>query len=56
LALRETFAALELAASAVLHIGRREDLGLLTVPIEPKDAAAVLRADTAFGVKRRSLV
>jgi hypothetical protein len=56
LAKQETFAALKLAASAVLHIGRREDLGLLTVLIEPRGAAEVLRADTAFGVKRRSLV
>jgi hypothetical protein len=55
LATQKTFAALQLAAFAVFHVGRREDLQLLTLPIEPKNAADVLRTDTAFGVKRRSL-
>jgi hypothetical protein len=52
---RRTFSALQLAAMAVVDIGRRHDLQILAVPIEPKDAADVLRADTAFAVKRRSL-
>jgi hypothetical protein len=55
LAAQRTFAALQLAAMAVVHVGRRQDLIILTVPIEPKGAADVLRADTAFAVKRRSL-
>jgi hypothetical protein len=55
LAAQKTFAALQLAAMAVIQIGRRQGLQILTVPIEPKDAADVLRADTAFAVKRRSL-
>jgi hypothetical protein len=55
LAAQKSFVALQLAAMAVVHIGRRGDLQLLTVSIEPKDAADVLRADTAFAVKRRSL-
>ena len=55
LATQKTFAALQLAAFAILHVGRREDLQLLTLSIDPKDAADVLRTDTAFGVKRRSL-
>jgi hypothetical protein len=55
LAVQETFAALELAARALIHVGRRQDLQLLNVPIGPKDAANALRTDTAFAVKRRSL-
>jgi hypothetical protein len=55
LAAQKSFAALQLAAIAVIQIGRRGDLQLLTVPIEPKDAADTLRSDTAFAVKRRSL-
>jgi len=55
LAAQKTFAALRLAAMAVVHIGRRHDLQILAVPIEPKGAADVLCADTAFAVKRRSL-
>jgi hypothetical protein len=55
LAIQRTFTALQLAVVAVVQIGRREDLQILTVPIEPNDAADALRADTAFAVKRRSL-
>jgi hypothetical protein len=55
LAVQKCFPALQLAAMAVIHIGRREDLQILNVPIEPWDAADVLRADTAFAVKRRNL-
>ena len=56
LATQGSFAALQLAAFAILNVGRRQDLQLLTLPIEPQGAADVLRADTAFGVKRRSLI
>ena len=55
LATQTSFAALQLGAFAVVHVGRRQDLQILSVPFEPKDAADVLRADTTFAVKRRSL-
>lgn len=55
LAVQKTFVALELAAMALIHVGRRQDLQLLNVPIEPKEAANALRTDTVFAVKRRSL-
>ncbi len=55
LAVQKTFPAMQLAAMAVVQIGRRRDLQLLTVPIDPKDAADALRTDTEFAVKRRSL-
>jgi hypothetical protein len=55
LAVQKSFAALQLAAMAVVQVGRRQDSQILTVAIEPKDAASALRTDTAFAVKRRSL-
>jgi hypothetical protein len=53
---QKTFEALRLAAMALIHAGRRQDLHVLNVAIEPKDEADALLADTAFAVKRRSLV
>jgi hypothetical protein len=55
LAVQKTLPALELAAKALIHVGQREDLQLLSIPIEPDAAADALRIDTAFAVKRRSL-
>jgi hypothetical protein len=55
LATQRTFTALQLAALAVIQIGRRQDLGILTVGMEPNDSAEALVADTTFAVKRRSL-
>jgi hypothetical protein len=55
LAVQKSFAALQLTATAIVQVGRRADLQILTVPIEPKDAADALSIDTAFAVKRRSL-
>jgi hypothetical protein len=55
LAARKTIAALELASRVVVYIGRRQDLHILDVAIEPKEAAVALLTDTAFAVKRRSL-
>jgi hypothetical protein len=58
LASHMNLAALQLAAQAVIQVGRRHDLQILDVPIGVPDAraAAALIADTAFAVKRRSLV
>jgi hypothetical protein len=55
LAARRTFPALQLAAIAVIHVGQRGDLQLLSVSIETNDATEGLRADTAFAIKCRSL-
>jgi hypothetical protein len=55
LATQTSLAALHVAAFAVVHVGRRQDLQILSVPFEPTNAADVLRADTTFAVKRRSL-
>lgn len=55
LADKKDFAALQLAAEAVIHIGRRQDLQILETGVDPRDAAAALRIDATFAVKRRSL-
>jgi hypothetical protein len=55
LSAKKTLAALTLAAMAVVHAGRREDLKILDVSIEPKDAANALLSDTRFAVHRRTL-
>jgi hypothetical protein len=55
LATQTSFAALQLAAFAVVHVGRRQDLQILSVPFEPTNVADVLRVDTTFAVKRRCL-
>lgn len=48
--------ALEIASSAVLHIGERRHLELLrSSKIEPAEVAAAIIADTEFGVRRRTL-
>jgi len=51
LATQTSFAALQLAAFTVVHVGRRQDLQILSVPFEPTNAADVLRADTTFAVQ-----
>ncbi|MES2221669.1 MAG: hypothetical protein V4587_11965 [Acidobacteriota bacterium] len=56
LANQKGFAALELAATAVIQVGRRKDLQILGVSFEPEDAVGALLADTAFAVKRRRLI
>jgi hypothetical protein len=56
LASRKTIEALHLVSIALSLIGHRDDLVILDVKIEPEDASAdMLRADTAFAVKRRTL-
>jgi hypothetical protein len=52
---QRSFSALELAATVVIQIGRRKDLHILDVPIEPKNAANALLADATFAVRRRRL-
>jgi len=52
---QNTVKALQLAAMAVTQIGRRQDVQILNVAIEPQAAADALRADTTFAVRRRSL-
>lgn len=48
--------ALQLASSAVLHIGERRHLELLRVAkIKPTEIAITIIADTEFGVSRRTL-
>lgn len=49
--------ALEIACAAVLHAGDRRHLDLLqqASKIEPREQAAAIVADTAFGVRRRTL-
>jgi hypothetical protein len=55
LANRRTVDALRLVAQAIIHTGRRQDMGLLDVDIEPKEQADAIRANTEFAVRRRSL-
>jgi hypothetical protein len=56
LASRKTIGSLRLVSDALSLIGRREDLAILDIKLEPDDASAsMLRADTAFAVKRRTL-
>jgi hypothetical protein len=48
--------ALKMAAGAVLHIGERRHLEMLSAAkIEPSELAAAIISDTEFGVKRRTL-
>ena len=56
LAARKTIGALQLAAAALTHAGRRKHLSILNVPVEPEVAAADIRTDTRFSVERRSLL
>jgi hypothetical protein len=52
-----TIAALELAAAAIVHAGRRCDLDILHVGgIEPIDKAEAIITDARFAISRRSLV
>lgn len=56
LASRKTISSLQLVSAALSLIGRRDDLAILDVELEPDDASAdMLRADTAFAVRRRTL-
>jgi hypothetical protein len=52
---RRTMAALGLASTAVVHAGRRQDLSILDIDIEPESHASELRANTRFAVCRRTL-
>jgi hypothetical protein len=54
--MRATEAALELAAEAVVQIGRRKDLQILDSEIEPRAKVAEIVVDTTFALKRRSLI
>ena len=55
LAGKRTFGALKVAATAVMYAGKRKDLDILDVVVEPKDQAEALLKDTRFAVQRRSL-
>jgi len=52
---RKSLGAFELAASAIIQAGRRKDLEMLNVDIEPRDRAAAIRSNTEFAVRRRTL-
>jgi hypothetical protein len=52
---RRTMAAFRLTSTVVVHAGRRQDLSILDVDIEPEDLASELRANTRFAVCRRTL-
>ena len=52
---KKTIEALKLAAMGVVHAGRRADLKILDVPIEPKNVADAVIVDTRFAVYRRTL-
>ncbi len=39
---------------ALVHAGRRQDLNILDVDVEPHDQAAALRTDTSFAVRRKT--
>lgn len=56
LANRQDFAALELAARALIQVGQRKDLQILDIPSEPDGPSKSLLADTTLAVKRRSLL
>jgi hypothetical protein len=48
---------LELACTAVLHVGERRHIKFLrSVPIEPKEKADAIIIDTEYGVHRRTLL
>jgi len=54
---RRTISALEFAADAVVHAGKRVDVDLLRVDgIEPAEQAEAVISDTRFAVSQRSLV
>jgi hypothetical protein len=55
LANRRSIDALRLVGQAIIHTGRRQDIGLLDVDVEPKEQATAIRANTEFGVRRRAL-
>jgi len=55
LAARKTLDAVKLAAIAVIHAGRRKDLDMLRVSIEPQSMVDAIISNTQFAVKRRSL-
>ena len=55
LADRKSLGAFELAATAVIQVGRRKDLKMLNVDIEPRDRSAAIRSDAEFAVRRRTL-
>ncbi len=52
---RKTIAAFELVARAVDYAGRRQDINILDIDVEPSNTAEAIRGDTAFGVRRRTL-
>ena len=52
---QSSLAALELAATVVIQVGRRKDVHILDLPIEPKSAVHALIADVTFAVRRRRL-
>jgi hypothetical protein len=52
---RRTIPSFRLATTAVVHAGRRQDLSILDVDIEPENLASELRANTRFAVCRRTL-
>jgi hypothetical protein len=52
---RRSLGAFELAGSAIIQAGRRKDLEMLNVDIEPRDRAAEIRSNTEFAVRRRTL-
>ncbi len=56
LASRKTINAMRVAAPALVHAGRRSDINLLDVDIEPHDFATAIRTDTEFAVRRRTLI
>ncbi|TKV80135.1 hypothetical protein FDV58_17970 [Bradyrhizobium elkanii] len=53
---RKTIEAMLVAAASLVQAGRRQDIGLLNIDVEPRDAAAAIRADTEFAVRRRALM
>jgi hypothetical protein len=56
LASKPTIGALGVVANALVQIGRRSDLAILSsVDIEPRDTAAQIVADATFAVMRRTL-
>jgi hypothetical protein len=56
LANQKDFAALEVAARALIQIGQRKDLQILDIPFEPDGPRKALLADTTFAVMRRNLM
>jgi hypothetical protein len=52
---RRTMSAFSLASTAIIHAGRRQDLSILDVEIDPENMASELRANVRFAVCRRTL-